>query len=92
MIMKYYLKYVPCEKILGVFIDNNSTWVNHTDVAVKKIVYNLWLLSRIKIYLSTNQTIQFYISYIQPHIDYLMLSGVGYLRIYRLQKELVKSF
>ena len=42
------LSVVACEKILGVFIDNNLTWANHTDAVAKKIVSNLWLLSRIK--------------------------------------------
>ena len=51
------LSVVQCEKILGVFIDYNLIWTNHTDATVKKIVSNLWLLSRIKTYLSTNQRI-----------------------------------
>ena len=34
------LSVVLCEKIVGVFIDNNLTWKNHTDAVVKKIVSN----------------------------------------------------
>ena len=34
------LSVVLCEKIVGVFIDNNLTWKNHTDAVVKKIVPN----------------------------------------------------
>ena len=64
------LSVVTWEKILGVFIDNNLTWTNHTDAFAKKIVSNLWLLSRIKTYLTTYQRVQFYKSHVQPHIDY----------------------
>lgn len=89
------LSVVPCEKILGVFIDNNLSWTNHTEAVAKKIVSNLWLLSRIKIYLTTHQRIQFYKSYIQPHIDYCNAIWGGTSqrnldRIYRLQKRACK--
>ena len=89
------LSVVTCEKILGVFIDNNLTWTNHTDAVAKKIVSNLWLLSRIKTYLTTHQRIQFYKSYVQPHIDYCNTIWGGTSqrnldRIYRLQKRACK--
>ena len=42
------LSVVANDKILGVLIDNNLTWTNHIDVLTKKIVSNLWLLSRIR--------------------------------------------
>ena len=35
-----------------------------------KIASNLWLLSKLKEYLSTEHRVQFYKTYIQPHIDY----------------------
>ena len=89
------LSVVTCEKILGVFIDNNLTWTNHTDAVAKKIVSNLWLLSRIKTYLTTHQRVQFYKSYVQPHIDYCNTIWGGTSqrnldRIYRLQKRACK--
>ena len=89
------LSVVICEKILGVFIDNNLTWTNHTDAVAKKIVSNLWLLSRIKTYLTTHQRVQFYKSYVQPHIDYCNTIWGGTSqrnldRIYRLQKRACK--
>ena len=40
------------------------------DKVCKKITTNLWLLSRIKEYLTIPQRVQFYKTYIQPHIDY----------------------
>ena len=89
------LSVVACEKILGVLIDNNLTWTNHIDAVAKKIVSNLWLLSRIKSYLTTNQRVQFYKSYVQPHIDYCNAIWGGTSqrnldRIYRLQKRACK--
>ena len=44
------LSVIASDKILGVLIDNNLTWTNHIDAVAKKIVSNLWLLSRIKEY------------------------------------------
>ena len=60
------LTVVSSDKILGIHIDNNLTWTNHTyygNAVAKKIVSNLWLLSRIKEYLSTDQRVQFYKAY-----------------------------
>ena len=87
------LSVVACEKILGVLIDNNLTWTNHIDAVAKKIVSNL--LSRIKSYLTSNQRVQFYKSYVQPHIDYCNAIWGGTSqrnldRIYRLQKRVCK--
>ena len=50
------LPVVANDKILGVLIDNNLTWTNHIDALTKKMVSNLRLLSRIKEYLSTDQS------------------------------------
>ena len=76
-------------------IDNNLTWTDHTNAVAKKIASNLWLLSRIKEYLSTDQRVQFYKAYIQPHIDYCnsVWGGTSQRnldRIYRLQKRACK--
>ena len=62
---------------------------------MQKITTNLWLLSRIKDYLTTSQRIQFYKTYIQPHIDYCNTvwggtSQVNLNRIFRLQKRACK--
>ena len=58
------------DKVLGIIIDNNLTWSQHVDKVGKKITTNLWLLSRIKEYLTIPQRVKFYKTYIQPHIDY----------------------
>ena len=82
-------------QILGVHIDNNLTWSIHIQFIVKKISSNLWLLSKLKKYLSLEHRVQFYKTYIQPHIDYCstVWGGTSHSnldRIYRLQKWAVK--
>ena len=89
------LTVVSSDKILEIHIDNNLTWTDHTNAVAKKIASNLWLLSRIKEYLSTDQRVQFYKAYIQPHIDYCnsVWGGTSQRnldRIYRLQKRACK--
>ena len=74
------LSVVGSDKILGVLIDNNLTWTNHIDAVAKKIVSNLWLLSRIKEYFSSDQRVQFYKSYVQPILIIAMPSGEEFLK------------
>ena len=85
------LKTITNDKILGVFVDNNLTWSNHIKHLTKKITSNIWLLSKIKKFLSQTQRVQFYKSYIQPHIDFCNIvwgssSEANKLKIFRLQK------
>ena len=64
------LQTITNEKILGVFVDNNLTWSEHIKHVSKKIASNIWFLSKIKTFLSQEHRVQFYKSYIQPHIDF----------------------
>ena len=57
------LKNIDNDKDLGVYIDNNLTWSIHTQFIAKKISSNLWLLSRLKDYLSLEHRVQFYKTY-----------------------------
>ena len=89
------LNSVENEKVLGVRIDNNLTWSIHINFIAKKISSNLWLLSKLKDYISTEHRVQFCKTYIQPHIDYCSTiwrgtSQYNLNRIYRLQKRAVK--
>ena len=54
------LNMTSSDKILGVFVDNNLIWSDHVKHITKKILSNIWLLSRIKYYLSQAHHIQFY--------------------------------
>ena len=64
------LSLVSNEKVLGVQLDKNLTWAEHISKVSKKMSTNVWLLSKIKRYLSVEHRVLFYKSYIQPHLDY----------------------
>ena len=79
------------DKVLGIVIYNNLTWSQHVDKVCKKIIHTLWVLARIKDYLNASHRVQFYKTYIQPHIDYCKTvwggtSQVNLNRIFRFQK------
>ena len=89
------LNMISSDKILGVFVDNNLTWTDHTKYLTKKIASSIWLLSKIKKFLSQDHRVQFYKSYIQPHIDFCNIvwgssSESNKLKIFRLQKRACK--
>ena len=65
------LQMISYDKILGVYVDNNLAWSFHINFITKKISSYLWLLSRIKEYLSIEDRVKFYKSYVQPHLDFL---------------------
>ena len=84
------LNMITNDKVLGIVLDNNLTWSQHINKVCKKITSNLWLLARIKDYLNIPHRVQFYKTYIQPHIDYCNTvwggtSQVNLNRIFRLQ-------
>ena len=64
------LSMISNDKILGVFVDQNLTWSDHIRHLSKKITSSIWLLSKVKKFLSQEHRILFYKSYIQPHIDF----------------------
>ena len=83
---------VSNEKVLGVQIDNNLSWGEHVRKVTKKMSTNIWLLSKVKNYLSNEHRVMFYKSYIQPHLDYAnivwsSMSKTNLMQIERLQKR-----
>ena len=64
------LSMTTSDKILGVCVDNNLNWTEHVKSLTKKIASNIWRLSKIKKFLSQAHRVQFYKSFIQPHIDF----------------------
>ena len=84
-----------CDKILGIHVDNNLTWNNHFNFLSKKLSSHLWLLSKVRIYLSIEHRVLFYNAYIKPHIDYCSLiwsntSSSNISKITRLQRRACK--
>ena len=62
-----------CDKILGIQVDDNLTWNSHFNFLSKKLSSYMWLLSKVRIYLSTEHRVLFYNAYIKPHLDYCSL-------------------
>lgn len=86
------LSVVSNEKILGVQVDDNLTWTDHISKVCRKMSSNVWLLSKIRPYLSQEHRVLFYKSYIQPHIDYANIiwgnaAKTSLLHIERLQRR-----
>ena len=57
-------------KILGVHVDDNISWNDHFHHVSKKVLSYMWLLSKIKTYLSNEHRLLYYNSYIKPHFGY----------------------
>ena len=53
------LKMISNDKILGVFVDNNLIWSDHVKHICKKISSYIWLLSKMKYFLSQEHRVQF---------------------------------
>ena len=74
------LQTVSSDKILGVFVDNNLMWSDHVKHLIKKISSNIWLLSKLKHFLSQAHRVQFYKSYIHTEYSHTIvawwLSGI----------------
>ena len=51
-------------------MDDNLMWNNHFQLVSKKISSYLWLLSKIKSYLSVEHRLLFYNAYIKLHFEY----------------------
>lgn len=83
---------VTNDKVLGVHIDNNLSWDEQVSKVAKKMAKNIWLLSKIKGYLSREHRVIYYRSYIQPHIDYANIvwgstTKTNLMKIEKLQKR-----
>ena len=84
-----------CDKILGVHMDDNLSWNDHFHHVSKKVSFYLWLLSKIKAYLSKEHKLLYYNSYIKPHFDYCSivcsnLSNFNVNKINKLQRRACK--
>ena len=61
---------VENQKLLGLYIDKTLSWEAHIDKLCSIIVNRLSLMSRIKLYLSSNSLKLYYNSYILSVMDY----------------------
>ena len=89
------IKMTTSDKVLGIYVDNNLTWNNHFNFLSKKLSTYMWLLSKIRTFLSINHRVLFYNAYINPHLDYCSLiwintSNVNINKITKLQRRSCK--
>ncbi len=64
------LQHTSCVKLLGVHIDECLSWKSQIDTIIKKCNSLLYLLCRIKKYLSIPSRKLFFNAYVLPHLDY----------------------
>ena len=64
------IEVVTCEKLLGVYINSTISWDEHINNLIKRCNKYLYILSRIKCYLSVPSSKLFYNAYIMPQFDY----------------------
>ena len=57
-------------KYLGVIIDQNLTWKLHIDYMCRKLVKNLFLLRKARMYITEHIARTLYYTIIQSHLDY----------------------
>ena len=74
MIKKYKVKRVESIKFLGVLLDKNLSWRDHIKYIENKIVKNVGLLYRAKLFLDKNSLPTLYYSYIHTYLNYANLS------------------
>ena len=80
------------DKILGVHVVENLSWNDHYQHVSKKVSSYLWLLSKIKTYLSKEHRLLYYNSYIKPQYDYFSIiwsnkSNFNVNKINKLQRR-----
>ena len=61
---------VANEKLLGVMLNHNLDWSDHIRYTESKVKTKLYLLSRVKRFLTIHSRKIFYRSFIQPHLYY----------------------
>ncbi len=83
------------DKILGIHVDQNLQWNTHFNNICKKVSSYLWLLSKIRPFLSIEHRTLFYKAYIQPHFGYCNVvwgdsSSANIYKITKLQRRACK--
>ena len=85
-----------CDKILGVYVDENLLWNDKFHHILKKVASYLWLLSKIRSYLSPSHIrYSIMLIYIKPHIEYCSIiwsntSNSNINKINKLQRRACK--
>ena len=82
------LDYVLSYKYLGITIDQSLNFNLHMNQLVKTISYKLFLLQKLRTYITCNAAIQIYKSMVTPYFDYgdILYQGTSKKHLDKLQK------
>ena len=76
---------------LGVTLDENLTWISHTDKVATKFYKYSGIINKLKNYLPPHILKALYNRLVQPHLNYAILVwGYKCNRLVKLQKRLVR--
>ena len=59
-----------CENLLGIHVDNTLSWAVQVESTIKKCNSLIYLVNRIKQFLSVHDIKMYYNAYILSHLDY----------------------
>ena len=87
---------VKAHTLLGVTLDQNLQWTEHTQNVSKKIASQIFQLNCIKDFLDEHTRKMFYFAYIQPHFDYCSsvwshCARSHLKRIFSLQRKAIRT-
>ena len=80
------IEQVRTHKLLGVLLDDEFSWTNHIDYISKKVSRNIYLLSQLKHYVSSDALLTFYHAHCMSHLNYssTLWSTTSNVNLYRL--------
>ena len=73
LIKKHKVERVKSIKFLGVLLDENLSWKDHIKYIENKVVKNIGLLYRSKLFLDKNSLLTLYYSHIHTYLNYANL-------------------
>ena len=65
------IEQVESHKMLGLLIDSRLTWNNHIESLIKRVSKNIFLLTKLKRYASTENLKLYFDAHIMSHINYV---------------------
>ena len=65
------IEQVESHKMLGLLIDSRLTWNNHIESLIKRVSKNIFLLTKLKRYASTENLKLYFDAHIMSHVNYV---------------------
>ena len=89
------IEQVEHHRLLGIVVDKQLDWKEHTKHVCKKVASNLFMLSKLRPFTDTDTRMVFYNAHVRSHIDYASTvwdgcSGAGLKRLNSLKRRAAK--